>query len=414
MTNPESEFAMPDAISDFRRARQRALVEDIIARLQRKSNDLLAFEEVRQKLHARAQVSRGLQEIPIDAIVGSVGRYSDFNRHFLPRSDRDQTRWVRVMAVASDLTGFPPIEAYKIGSSYFVLDGNHRVSVVRELGGKTIPAYVTEIETRVPFDPNTSPDELIIKSEYADSLEHTQFDRLYPDVDLSVTVPGQYQLIENHICAQHGLPGGGAEDRGSCTMDEKAVRTWYETTYKPVIAIIRERGMLRDFPDRTETDLYVWIVEHRAALEEELGWEIAQSDAADHLVRESSPQPGRVATRIRERLLDSIRPELFEAEPPLGAWRQERLASVNDDRLFADILVPVNGQEAGWWALAQAIGVARHEGGRLAGLYVVASEADRDSETTRAVRAEFEQRCVAAGVQGKFAVDIGGAAQLIC
>ena len=64
-----------EAIEDFRRARFRAKVEQVLARLTGESADLLEYEEVRKKLKARGQVSRGLQDIPIENIVGSVGRY---------------------------------------------------------------------------------------------------------------------------------------------------------------------------------------------------------------------------------------------------------------------------------------------------------------------------------------------------
>jgi nucleotide-binding universal stress UspA family protein len=82
--------------------------------------------------------------------------------------------------------------------------------------------------------------------------------------------------------------------------------------------------------------------------------------------------------------------------------------------LFADILVPVNGQETGWQVLDQAIEVARREEGRLHGLYVVASEAQRESERAQAVQAEFKRRCQAAGLSGELAIEIGGIARQIC
>jgi ParB-like chromosome segregation protein Spo0J len=40
--------------------------------------------------------------------------------------------------------GFPPIEVYKVGNDYFILDGHHRASVARYLGNRFIEAYVTE------------------------------------------------------------------------------------------------------------------------------------------------------------------------------------------------------------------------------------------------------------------------------
>src|SRR5215469_11550612 len=166
MSGPDVDTISTDVVADFHRLRRRALLENIVARLQRRSTTLLRFDEVRQKLHAHGQVARGLQNIPISAIVGSVGRYSEFTRSFLPRYDRDQDRWTRVGRVSANLMDLPPIEVYQIGASYFVADGHHRVSVARGNDATHIEAYVTQIETRVPFDPTQSPDELIIKSEY--------------------------------------------------------------------------------------------------------------------------------------------------------------------------------------------------------------------------------------------------------
>jgi len=65
------------------------------------------------------------------------------------------------------MAGLPPIDVYKIGDVYFVQDGNHRVSVARQLGAKSIQGFVTEVQTRVPISPDIRPDDLIVKAEYA-------------------------------------------------------------------------------------------------------------------------------------------------------------------------------------------------------------------------------------------------------
>ena len=139
------------AVQDFQRARRSATMQQILARLRGKSDTLLCYNEVRRQLQAGPAVERGLQEIPLNKIVGSVGRYQDFTRAFLPKRDSNKDRWARVKAAITDMKGMPPIEVYQLGAVYFVNDGNHRVSVARQLGSKTISAYVTEIETRVPF-----------------------------------------------------------------------------------------------------------------------------------------------------------------------------------------------------------------------------------------------------------------------
>jgi nucleotide-binding universal stress UspA family protein len=399
------------ALRDFHEARRRAALEEIIARMRGKSIDLLSYEDVRQKLKAGASMPRGLQDIPLDAIVGSVGRYADFTRRFLPRRDSDKNRWARVKAKVTDMEGLPPIEVYQIGEAYFVQDGNHRVSVARELGATHIQAYVTEVHTKVPLSPDDQPDDLILKAEYADFLDHTHLDTLRPEADLSVTAPGQYQALEEHIKVHRYFMG--LEQKEEIPYAE-AVTHWYDEVYMPVVQVIREKGILRDFPGRTEADLYLWVSEHRAALEKALGWEIRPEAAASDLAERSAARRGRAVARVRAKILDVIRPDELESGPSPGEWRREHLAVGQDGHLFGDILVPVSGHESGWHALKQALEIGRREGGRLQGLYVVPSEAERDSEKAQAVQAEFNRRCEAAGIPGKLAIETGNVARKIC
>jgi hypothetical protein len=265
------------AIDDFHKARSLAALKEILARITGESTQLLSFDEVRQKLKVKGSYDKGLRDIPLDAIVGSVGRYNDFTRDFLPKQDVDETRWARVKVAATGLVGLDPIEVYQIGDVYFVKDGNHRVSVARQLGATHIQAYVTEIRTRVPLTPNVKPDDLILKAEYADFLEKTRLDEYRPQSDLNVTGPGQYPILLEHIDMHRYFMG---LDYQRDVSYEEAVTHWYDHVYLPIVQIIRERGILRFFPDRTETDLYLWIAEHRAALEKELGWRINPEDAA--------------------------------------------------------------------------------------------------------------------------------------
>jgi nucleotide-binding universal stress UspA family protein len=399
------------ALRDFHEARRRAALEEIMARMRGKSIDLLSYQDVRQKLKAGGSVPRGLQDIPLNAIVGSVGRYADFTRSFLPRRDSDRNRWAKVKAKVTDMEGLPPIEVYQVGEAYFVQDGNHRVSVARELGATHIQAYVTEVHTKVPLSADDQPDDLILKAEYADFLDHTHLDTLRPEADLSVTVPGQYQALEEHIEVHRYFMG--LEQKREIPYAE-AVTHWYDEVYMPVVHVIQEKGILRDFPGRTEADLYLWVSEHRAALEKALGWEIRPEAAATDLAERSSARRGRAVARVGAKILDILRPDELESGPSPGEWRREHLAAHQDGHLFGDILVPVSGHESGWHALEQALGIARREGGRLQGLYVVPSEAERDSEKAQAMQAEFNRRCEAAGIPGKLAVEVGSVARKIC
>jgi nucleotide-binding universal stress UspA family protein len=398
------------AIDDFRQARRRAAMERIMARLTGRSADLLSYEEVRQKLKAWASKGVSLREIPLDAIVGSVGRYADFTRSFLPTKDSDEYRWARVQLAVTGLKGVPPIDVYQIGEAYFVLDGNHRTSVARQLGATHIQANVTEIHTRVPLTPDAQPDDLILKAEQADFLEHTNLDRLRPGVDLSVTAPGRYRLLEEHIRVHRHYMG--IERQQEIPFEEAAVH-WLDHVYLPTVQVVRQRGILRDFPRRTETDLYLWISEHRVALEEALEWEIEPGAAATDLAARFGSRSRRPAARIGSRILEVVTPDELEDGPPPGQWRAERLVSRQGDCLFADVLVPISGEGAAWYALEQALEVARREGGRLRGLHIVQEEAQRESDRVLAIQSEFELRCSAAEIAGNLVVEVGKVAHSI-
>jgi len=108
-------FNFQRAINDFQYARQKAGIQEVLTRITGRSNKLLSYDEVAEKLKLKIRTERGLQQVPLDAIVGSVGRYTDFTRTFLPRRSNDQERWARVKAAMERGEGLPPIEVYKVG-----------------------------------------------------------------------------------------------------------------------------------------------------------------------------------------------------------------------------------------------------------------------------------------------------------
>ncbi|NJN95574.1 MAG: hypothetical protein HC875_16425 [Anaerolineales bacterium] len=352
------------ALSDFYRARSRATLEQIMASLTGRSVQLLSYDDVRAKLKATGSSSRGLREIPLDAIVGSVGRYTDFTRRFLPRHDSDAHRWAGVQLAATGMVGLPPIEVYQIGDAYFVLDGNHRVSVARQQGATHIEANVTEIHTKVPLTPDARPDDLIIKARYADFLERTKLDETRPDLDLNVTVPGQYRVLDRQIECQRDYMAG---QQGREVSLKEAAAEWYEQVYLPVIEVIRAQGILPDFPGRTETDLYVWVAQHRETLEQELGWQVRPEAAVSNLASQFSSTPKRVMARVGGQLWEAMMPDPLESGPAIGQWRRESVEPRRGERLFSHILVALDGDTGGWLALEYALAVAQREAGRVLG-----------------------------------------------
>jgi len=149
MMDPYSEQAQ----EDFSRARTREFLSRVQGFLDPGRKRLLSLEEVRSILKPEGETYIGMRAVPIDRIVGSEGRYRDFNRHFLPRFDHLQPRWVRVNLAHYKAISLPPIQLYEAGGLYFVRDGNHRVSVARMQGALAIDAEVVSLNTRVSLEP---------------------------------------------------------------------------------------------------------------------------------------------------------------------------------------------------------------------------------------------------------------------
>lgn len=393
------------AVEDFRRARRRAVMQQILSRLAGKSVDALSYDELRKLLKVQTQKPRQLKDVPLDAIVGSVGRYHDFTRSFLPKASVDQERWARVKVAATGLVGLPPIELYQIGQTYFVLDGNHRVSVARQLGATHIEAYVTELETQVPLDPQDRLDDLILKVEYLAFLEQTGIDQVQPGADLRLTAPGRYHLLQEHIDTHRYFMG---LDHSRDISYPEAVASWYHTVYLPVVQVIREKAILRHFPGRTETDLYLWAAQHRQELRQQLGWEVAPDAAAADLSSQAPSTVRRTVDQIGRALLEIVTPDPLAQREPVSA------AMSPDDQLFAEILVPLRGDQAGWQALAQACQVARREGGGLRGLHVVPTDQELESDSALALQAEFDRRCRQADIPGSLVIASGKVSSQIC
>lgn len=392
------------AVQDFRRARQRADMQEMLARLGggRRSR-LLSFDEVRKQIGKASLLPRGLKEIPIEAIVGSVGRYEDFNRQFLPRQESQQSRWASVR-MAFEYSGLPPIEVYQIGDVYFVLDGHHRVSVARQLGARKIEAYVTEIPTRVKLTPDADPDELIRRAEEARFLEETRLGELHPELDLRVTVPGRYNELRDHISVHRYFMG--QEQEGQIPSEE-AAQHWLNNVYLPAVAEIRRLDLLRDFSGRTETDIYLWLMKHRADLAQQLGWELGTEEAAAHLFNRLYTKPRRLWERLRRFLAGLIPLKALQMKPKPTEWKLARGEMKEGQRLFPRILVPISGEDASWTAVDMAVRIAQLEGAELRGVHVLTPVEAKGSRRVQSIRRQFERRLGEAGVRGRLVLEQG-------
>lgn len=296
------------AQSEFDRARRTAEIDRLTAWLRGRDARLLPFDTIRRNLRQQSPFYRGLQEVPLDLIVGSVGRYAEMTREFLPLNDNLKDRWVKMAELAHG-EGWPPIELYKVSSAYFVRDGNHRVSAARRLKFATIEAHVWEYPEDIAIGPKDSLDDVLNRFRERVFLEKTELQQQFTDYDIRFTASGRYPELQAQI----------EELRQKLELiDERevsfveAAAAWYELIYQPSLQIIRDSGLLAAFPGRTEADLFAWMSLHRDRLREQYGDFGNLADLARSLMATYREKPAARVSRQMRRLLGST--EL----PPLG------------------------------------------------------------------------------------------------
>ncbi len=533
----------PLAESEYKQALRKAFWRKVASLVTGEKNELLPFDEVRERLPMKGQSYLGLREVEVNKIVGSMGRYRDFDRAFLPIQTGTRDRWISVDSAHIEQVPLPPVDLYKIGEVYFVRDGNHRVSVARGRGQIMIDAFVTEIIVSVPLTADTDVDDLVLKQEMAVFLEETRIKSLIPEAEIELTLPGEYKRMLEHINThrwfmgeqkghevtfgealvswfydvymplvlviravdlEQEFPGRTEADlylwiveyqwyrrqayRGKASIEaaarefaeacvgwpakrlvrvlkdaawvdnlvilqEKAafleqtqlassrpefdleltqpgqyeklldhinLHRWYlgeehgqdvpievaaesflEKLYEPMAGLIREQGILAEFPGRTEADLVLWILDHRSALSERLGWEVPLEAAASDLSGQAAgKEEAALEVPSADLLVSSVLgTSLQDADKPrLHSWTG-RLQP------FTEILVAFDGRESGWRALEQALVIAQREGGRIHGLHVLREEPE--PATLKGLQEEFARACQQANTTGELIVTSG-------
>ncbi len=246
--------------ADFSRARFRAFLNRISSLVSGQPTQLLSYDEIKEKLHVGGPIYRGVHTVRVEQIVGSLNRYHQFDRAFLPVQDRIAERWQNVDRAFYNDVSLPPVVLYKVGQVYFVVDGHHRVSVARQQGQEFIDAEVRECSTRVNITPDLKAEDLKILGEKVHFLERTHLDDLRPSAKIRLTIPDGFDRMLEHIAVHRYFMG---LDLKRDISEEEAVTHWYDTVYLPIIKVIRASKILKEFPGKTEGDLYLWVLDHQ-------------------------------------------------------------------------------------------------------------------------------------------------------
>ena len=258
-----------DAQTDFLRARRRAALGAMVARLRGEPDDVrhvLPYEEVVAALGYVSEHSAGTAVVPLDAIVGTVDRGRDFDRSFRPTTGRVRSRWEHIATAMRRGEAMPPVDLVRIGQIYFVRDGHHRVSVARALGRTDIDAMVTEVVTRVGAERAITLDDLPVKSH-----ERVFFERVpLPDnarAEIKLTDPWDYGRLAEAVEAWGFRT---SQDRGEPINRRETAYLWLENEYRPVVEMLRGADLIGTI---TETEAYMRVSAARYRLLRTHSWD---------------------------------------------------------------------------------------------------------------------------------------------
>ncbi|MBO5608663.1 MAG: transcriptional regulator [Treponema sp.] len=256
---------------DFNKAHNKALFNEIQHILNPEEATLISFTDIKKMIRPQNEVYKGMEIVPIKLIVGSEGRYNDFDNHFFPKSVFLSRRWERVdSAVLQDIT-LPPISLYEVGGLYFVRDGNHRVSVAKMKGQEVIDAEVVSLQSEIKLKPSTSRANLlkqVLNYEKRVFYSETNFGDITDYWCMDFTTPGQYDVIYNHILTHRYYINMGQKEE---IPFEEALQSWFDNVYMPVINAIDANHILRLFKNRTKSDLYIYVIKYWDELKQRLG-----------------------------------------------------------------------------------------------------------------------------------------------
>ena len=212
-------------------------------------DDVKCFSQDQEREQAFDSRDRGIRTVALDKIVGSVGRYQDFDHQFRLKQRVPSERLARVKSAMREGKPLPPVKLYQIKDEYYVLDGNHRIAAAKEMGHDDILATIVE------FIPSPMTLENIRYRERA-----AFYDRTGLSAGIELTEIGQYDRLLDQITEHQDFLVG---DAGATVTFKAAAEDWYRTIYTPLCAVINRGRLNASFPERTLADLFAYISWHQ-------------------------------------------------------------------------------------------------------------------------------------------------------
>lgn len=221
----------------------------------KKQENLKSFAEVQKEENAYNSVNLGIKEIPLGKIVGSVEKYSYFDKNFVPKNNIVKQRWINIYTGYMTETMLPPVILYKIKDDYYVYDGNHRVSVAKFLNFASIEAEVEE------FLPTKDTKDKVIYR------EHMFFEKETGIEGIILSEPIKYKYLREEIESYTNLLS--KRRNKEFTLKEGAAK-WYKEVFLPIKVLLEENN-IEEIQKKNINDIFMFVLDHKYYLSKNEG-----------------------------------------------------------------------------------------------------------------------------------------------
>lgn len=221
----------------------------------KKQENLKSFAEVQKEENAYNSVNLGIKEIPLGKIVGSVEKYSYFDKNFVPKNNIVKQRWISIYTAYMAETMLPPVILYKIKDDYYVYDGNHRVSVAKFLNFASIEAEVEE------FLPTKDTKDKVIYR------EHMFFEKETGIEEIILSEPIKYKYLREEIESYTNLLS--KRRNKTFTLKEGAAK-WYKEIFLPIKVLLEENN-IEESQKKNINDIFMFLLDHKYYLSKNEG-----------------------------------------------------------------------------------------------------------------------------------------------
>ncbi len=221
----------------------------------KKQENLKSFTEIQKEENAYNSVNLGIKEISLDKIVGSVEKYSYFDKNFVPKNDIVKQRWINIYVGYMMDSMLPPVILYKIKDDYYVYDGNHRVSVAKFLNFASIEAEVEE------FLPTKDTKDKVIYR------EHMFFEKETGIEEIILSEPIKYKYLREEIESYTALL---SKRRNRDFSLREGSEKWYKEVFLPIKGLLEENNIAKS-QKKNISDIFMFLLDHKYYLSKNEG-----------------------------------------------------------------------------------------------------------------------------------------------